>query len=162
MLRFVVDTFFKKYAKDLLDREITLESDAPFDPFEAHLSCSVDNHVYPLNPAKTTLPEGSSLVGTLNSPTSIRIDGHFEGTLTAKDVTIGKSGVVKAHLDLTKGSISGKVIGNVFVQDHLILSASAHIHGDITVGSLSLEEGAVVSGNITIRNNEPLAHVHSL
>ncbi len=162
MLRFVVDTFFKKYAKDLLDREITLESDAPFDPFEAHLSCSVDTHVYPLNPAKTTLPEGSSLIGSLTSPTPMRIDGHFEGKLTAKDVTIGKTGTVKAHLDLTKGSISGKVIGNVFVKDHLILSATAHIQGDITVGSLSLEEGAIVSGNITIRSGEPLANVNSL
>ncbi|MCB1109068.1 MAG: polymer-forming cytoskeletal protein [Chlamydiia bacterium] len=157
MLRFVVDTFFKKYAKDLLDREVSLESDAPFDPFEAHLSCSLDSHVLPLNPAKTTIPEGSTFSGSLSSSTPVRIDGHFEGQLVAKEVTIGKTATVKANLDLKKGSISGKVIGNIDVEDHLILSTSAHIHGDLIVGSLSLEEGAIVSGNITIRNSDSQA-----
>ncbi len=155
MFKFILSTFFKRFTKDLLSKEVTLESESPFDPFESHLSCSVDAAlISPLNPNKTTLPEGSHFFGTLTSPTPIQIDGHFEGTLIARELTIGKTGSVKADLNLQSGKFSGKVTGKIEVSGHLTLTSSAHILGDVSANTLTLEHGAVVTGSIHIKSQD--------
>ncbi len=146
LIKYLVDTVFRRYAKDLLSREITLESDAPVDPFEAHLACSLDSE----GPTKTHIPLSTTLTGTLTSPHPVHIDGTFEGTLECTHLTISKSGLVKSSFCIDAGTIAGHVEGNIFVEDHLTVHASARIDGNITASSLTLEDGAIVTGSIAI------------
>ena len=47
-------------------------------------------------------------------------------------------------------SISGTVHGNVIAQQKVVLHKTAHVHGDIEAPTLVVEEGAKVSGKITM------------
>lgn len=155
MLKNLINNIVKVCTKDLFAREITLESDAPFDPFEAHLSCTLDGpHVQPL---QTVIPKSAHMTGTLSSPHPIRIDGHFEGTLQCDEITIGKTATVKSDLSLMRASISGQVFGNLLINGHLTLTATAKIHGNITADSISMEEGAHVTESISITSAPSLA-----
>jgi len=146
MLKYLVDTVLRRYAKDLLSREITLESDAPIDPFEAHLACTLDQAC----PTKTQIPPNTAISGTLTSSRPVHIDGSFIGTLECTHLTIGKSGYVKSSFCIDSGTISGRVEGNIFVEEHLTIHTSAHITGNVTARSLTLEDGAIVTGSISI------------
>ena len=44
------------------------------------------------------------------------------------------------------------ITGDLAVTGSVSLSAGAHVQGDITAGSMSMERGAVVNGTIRIRN----------
>lgn len=142
MLKSVIEKFFKKHAKNLFNQTVNLGSDCPFDPYDAHL----------IDEVQTTISEGSFLTGTLDSSTPIRIDGRFSGQLSTRELTVGQSGVVEADLDLFSATIEGKIIGTIIVDDHLTLTASAHIDGNILAGTLTLEDGATVTGTITVRS----------
>lgn len=158
MLRYLIDNFFKKHARNLLDREVMLESDAPFDPFDAHLSCSLDHITH--GPSKTHLPQGTHMSGTLSSTLPIQIDGHFEGTLNADQLTAGQSARICADLHLHSATISGTLVGNIIVKERLRLTSTARIEGDVAVGALTLEEGAIVTGSIQIQYpDEPLLNI---
>ena len=146
MLKYLIDTVFKRYAKDLLSREITLESDAPIDPFEAHLACTLDQP----SPAKTHIPSDTTFDGTLTSSRPLHIDGSFTGTLECSHLTVGKSGHIKSSFCIDSGTISGRIEGNIFVEEHLTLQATAHITGNVTARSLTLEDGAIVTGSISV------------
>ena len=144
MLKSVIETFFKKHAKNLFDQTVTLNGDSPFDPYDAHL----------IDEVQTAISEGSFFTGTLDSSTPIRIDGRFSGHLSTRELTIGQSGVVEADLNLFSATIEGKVLGNITVDDHLTITASAHIDGDIVTGTLTLEEGAIITGSITVHTED--------
>ena len=96
---------------------------------------------------ETLIGKTSSLTGTLSSDGSIRIEGVFEGTITAKgDVLIGPSSRVQADINGRNVTIAGDISGNVSVIEKLELLSGASLKGDIKVKKLVIEEGAVFKG----------------
>lgn len=98
---------------------------------------------------KKVLDVDASMQGTLTfkDPVNLRINGDFEGKLDTKGIlTISPSAFVKADINGDEIVISGKVTGNIFANSSLKVLSSAHIVGDITMPSLSVEAGAVIHG----------------
>jgi cytoskeletal protein CcmA (bactofilin family) len=48
--------------------------------------------------------------------------------------------------------IAGTVVGNLHVEDGLQLLSSAHITGDVLTSRLSVAEGSVINGRISMNN----------
>jgi cytoskeletal protein CcmA (bactofilin family) len=58
------------------------------------------------------LPEGSTVSGQLNLEGSTRIDGHFDGDITANDsVIIGESGMITGDVKAVSIIVAGTVKG---------------------------------------------------
>jgi cytoskeletal protein CcmA (bactofilin family) len=106
------------------------------------------------NNVETLIGKSTSLNGVLDSENSVRVEGVFEGQITAKgDVFIGPGSKVKAEINGRNVTISGSVVGNVSVAEKLELLAGAVLNGDIKVKKLVIEEGAIFKGISETKND---------
>jgi len=92
--------------------------------------------------------KGTMIIGDLKANGDIRIDGSLNGKLHGKGrVVIGPSGTVEGEIHCQNAEISGIVKGKISVADLLSLKASAKVHGDIQTSKISIEPGALYTGN---------------
>ncbi|MDP2920927.1 MAG: polymer-forming cytoskeletal protein [Candidatus Omnitrophota bacterium] len=91
----------------------------------------------------------ASMQGTLafKDPVNLRINGNFEGRLDTKgSLAIGENALVRADINGEEIVIGGKVTGNIVAVKSLKVLAGAHIVGDMTTPSLSVDSGAIIHG----------------
>jgi cytoskeletal protein CcmA (bactofilin family) len=90
--------------------------------------------------------EGTHIVGDISSKGFFRIDGIVDGTITTPSkVVLGKNGAITGTLTCENADIEGSFKGNLKVTQLLTLRRSAKIEGDVVVGKLSVEPGAVLN-----------------
>lgn len=91
---------------------------------------------------------GTTISGEIQSKGDFRIDGKIVGRIdiTGK-LVLGDKGIVEGDILCENANLSGFVTGKVVVKDTLVLTATARIEGDISVGKLVVEQGASFTGN---------------
>ena len=97
----------------------------------------------------------ASMQGTIafKDPVNLRINGSFEGKLdTRGNLTIGENAKVKAAIQGDNIIVAGKVTGDINATMGLSVISPAVIQGNITTPRLSVSEGAVIEGQITMLN----------
>lgn len=95
----------------------------------------------------TIIGSDTAFKGNITSQGTIRIDGQHEGELTtAGDLVVGEGGRLQAQIKARNAVVAGMVNGNIDVSDKLELLATAKVYGDIKVGTLTINEGAVFRG----------------
>lgn len=97
----------------------------------------------------------ASMQGTIafKDPVNLRINGSFEGKLdTRGNLTIGENAKVKASIHGDKIIIAGKVTGDIIASQSISVISPAVIQGNITTPRLSVTEGSVLEGQITMVN----------
>jgi cytoskeletal protein CcmA (bactofilin family) len=83
------------------------------------------------------------------------IDGSLTGNLNTKGkVVIGTTGKVKGEVICKNSEVAGIIEGKIVVGQLLNLKASSKIYGDIVTSKLSIEPGAVFSGNCKMNDTE--------
>lgn len=88
--------------------------------------------------------EGTRIVGTIDTQADIRLDGFLQGDLNvAGRLVIGPKGVIEGDVSCVNADVEGVIKGNVVVKEVLVVKATASIEGEVTVGKLSVEPGAV-------------------
>jgi cytoskeletal protein CcmA (bactofilin family) len=98
---------------------------------------------------------GTDITGDVKSTGDIRIDGSLTGNLNTKGkIVIGPTGKVNGEVVCKNSEVSGTVEGKIIVNQLLILKASSKIFGDIATSKLSIEPGAVFSGNCKMSEND--------
>jgi cytoskeletal protein CcmA (bactofilin family) len=101
------------------------------------------------------ISNGTDITGDIKSNGDIRIDGTLKGNLTTKGkVVIGPTGKVNGEVVCKNSEVSGIVEGKITVGQLLNLKASSKILGDIATSKLSVEPGAVFSGNCKMSEND--------
>jgi cytoskeletal protein CcmA (bactofilin family) len=85
--------------------------------------------------------------GNLESKGSIRIDGSFHGDISAQNLIIGEEALVQARIKCSDAVLAGRVEGNINAEGKLDIRATGVLIGDATVGSLTVEDGAVMTGH---------------
>lgn len=99
--------------------------------------------------------EGTKLKGDIQSRGVFRIDGEIEGNIkTPSRVVLGKSGVIKGSLFCENADIEGIVEGNLDVTGTLTLRSTARIKGDVAVGKLAVEPGAILNASCVMKGTE--------
>ena len=100
------------------------------------------------------ISNGTDITGDIKSTGDIRIDGTLSGNLATKGkVVIGPTGKVKGEVVCKNSEVSGTIEGKITVTQLLILKASSKILGDIATSKLSIEPGALFSGNCKMSEN---------
>lgn len=104
----------------------------------------------PANEPETTVGEKVRIKGTLQFEHFLRIDGHFEGELLSDGkLVVGPTGVVKADIAMKEAIIEGEVEGDLLVE-RVELRRRAQIKGNITAGAISVDEGVIINGQVSI------------
>jgi len=99
----------------------------------------------------------AGMQGTLrfDDPVNLRINGKFEGTLDTKGkLMVGSKADIKANITGESVSIAGEVSGNIKATKVLTLQPTAKLVGDVETPRLSVEEGAILNGQIRM-SGEP-------
>lgn len=101
----------------------------------------------PMNSSKNVLSNDVEIKGSIKFTHDLIIDGRIEGEVNSEGaLTVGENANIKGELKTRTVVIFGKVEGNVVVQERCELKSNAILIGDITAGTLSIEEGATFMG----------------
>lgn len=101
------------------------------------------------------ISNGTEITGDIKSNGDIRIDGTLTGNLNTKGkVVIGTTGKVKGEIICKNSEVSGNIEGKITVGQLLNLKASSKINGDIITSKLSIEPGAVFTGNCKMSDTD--------
>jgi cytoskeletal protein CcmA (bactofilin family) len=100
----------------------------------------------------TNLTSDADIKGTIKFGEAMRIDGKFEGELIADkgELTVGKTGSVKANIKVKNAVIEGRVDGNIKASDKVELKQKAQLIGDLQAKILVIEEGVVFVGKCNV------------
>ncbi|SNS17089.1 protein CcmA, bactofilin family [Humidesulfovibrio mexicanus] len=116
-------------------------------------SADTDNTSGELN---AFLGVGTRFTGNLSFEGSVRIDGHFQGTITATGTLIlGRDALVKGEVDVASLNANGTFIGTVRASHHVHLHEHAVFDGHVLTPALGMDQGAVLNGSIEMPNPRP-------
>jgi cytoskeletal protein CcmA (bactofilin family) len=108
---------------------------------------------------------GGSVVirGSLSGSGALLIDGKIEGSivLPTAQVTVGPLAEVSASIDAREIVILGKVIAENLASDSVSVSSTGSITGNVTTQTISVAEGALLSGRFDVSQARPIAVVGS-
>lgn len=107
----------------------------------------------PSRPQNTSsvIGEHVSLNGNLRVEGSIVIHGEVEGAITCTgELVVGKTGRVKADLDVGSCTIGGRVEGKIFAKGRVELETNSHLTGDVNANSFVIQDGCFFQGNCTM------------
>ena len=65
-------------------------------------------------------------------------------------VVIGQTGEVKGNIRAGECAVEGKLFGNVYAKNLLIIKSTAKIEGDLIYKKLVVEEGALIKGSLIV------------
>ena len=96
----------------------------------------------------TFLGKETHFQGKLKFDGSLRIDGHFEGEVTAKgNLIVGEEALVQADILVSYASISGEFHGNITAEQRIDLHAPGKIFGNLQAPSVVIDEGVIFEGS---------------
>src|ERR1022692_880096 len=97
---------------------------------------------------------GTVIRGNIETAGDIRIDGTLIGKLTAKaKIVLGESAIIEGNVFCQNADISGAVLGNITVDDLMVLKSPGRMHGDVITKKLVIEAGADFTGNCKMGEN---------
>jgi len=101
---------------------------------------------------RNVVAKNTSITGDIISEGDFRIDGTLEGTLkTNGRVIIGVEGIIKGKVESKNADVEGKFSGELLVHETLIIKGTANISGDVVIGKLSVEPGAVFNASCAMK-----------
>ena len=93
----------------------------------------------------------TKLSGDFDCATDLRLDGEIEGNVQVKKrIVVGEEGKIEGNVSANHLVIHGVVKGDINVAGDVVLGATATLEGNVKAGRMLMEEGAVLSGEISI------------
>lgn len=120
--------------------------------FSKFFSDNSDNSSGELN---AFLGTGTHFTGHLQFEGSVRIDGHFQGTISSPGTLIlGHEAVVKGEINVATLNTNGTLVGTVRASRHVHLHEHAVFDGTLVTPALGMDHGAIINGTIEM-NRRP-------
>ncbi|WP_163266393.1 polymer-forming cytoskeletal protein [Dysgonomonas sp. 216] len=99
----------------------------------------------------SSLRQGLSIIGDIESPENILIDCRIEGNITCGGrIIVGKDGNIQGNIRAAIADIHGKVTGDTDTAELLVLRSTSQIEGRITSAGLEVEQGASIKGSCCV------------
>lgn len=94
---------------------------------------------------------GVECIGEIWYEGNVQIDGRLEGTIHTKGtLVIGDRAVVKANIEAGTVICKGKIQGDVVAQESIKLLSPGLIDGTMSAPRLSVENGGVFNGRVSM------------
>jgi cytoskeletal protein CcmA (bactofilin family) len=97
--------------------------------------------------ASAYLDSGTRITGKLRFDGHARIDGHVDGEIDGKEITIGESANVSAQIRAESVVVCGVVKGEIMASQRIEIRDTAKVAGNISAPKLIVQEGAEFEGN---------------
>lgn len=106
---------------------------------------------------QAVIGESIRIEGDVRGDEDLLIEGEVEGQISLENhsVTVGRSGRIKADIRGRNISVDGKVQGNLFAEEQVIVRESGEVRGNITAPRVSLEDGSKFKGAIDMEPKPP-------
>jgi cytoskeletal protein CcmA (bactofilin family) len=92
---------------------------------------------------------GMRLIGDLDGPGLLKIDGRVEGSISGpRQVIVGRDGVVQGNVQASEVILAGTVDGSVVSTERVEVQGTAVVNGDIHTRSIVVNEGARINGAV--------------
>ena len=99
--------------------------------------------------------QGTSIKGDIETKDDFRLDGILIGNYTSTGkLVIGSTGEVQGNIKCKNVDIEGKYSGKLEVEELLTIKSSAQIKGDVIVGKLSVEPGAIFEATCVMKSTQ--------
>jgi len=100
------------------------------------------------NKIDTLIGKNTVIEGSLNAEGTVRIEGKLKGDVNISgNLIVGDAGFVIGNVKADSVLLSGVIEGNITVENHLHLTSSSKLTGDIEAKNIIIDEGAVFNGN---------------
>ncbi len=97
--------------------------------------------------ALSIVAAGMKVTGDIDTSGVIKVDGEVNGSITgARQVLLGRGGIVRGNVSGGEVVIGGAVEGTVTAAERLELQSTASVKGDIDTRSIVVVEGARING----------------
>lgn len=110
---------------------------------------SKDSKLEKFKDAETVIGPSIKVKGNFQGQGNIIIEGALEGSLkTEANLFIGDKAKVIANIESKDSIVNGEVRGNIKAKGYLAIGQTARIFGDIQYGSISIDKGASINGQL--------------
>jgi len=92
---------------------------------------------------------GVKLSGSFVVPNSASICGTIEGDLTAREILVGTTGILKGKITADLVDVRGEVHEDTTSYKTLFIRATGKITGAIQYAEIEIEKGGDMQGNLT-------------
>ena len=105
---------------------------------------------------QTFLGPETTLEGKLAFEGTVRLDGHFTGTIESKEgmMIVGEKAVIHADILVHTATVSGEVSGNIRATNCIELHPPSRVFGDLHAPVIVIDAGVVFHGNCTMKPND--------
>lgn len=93
----------------------------------------------------SVIGDGLKIQGNIASEGNLQVDGHVQGDVSVKSLTVGPEGHVEGKITAHEIMVYGKVTGEM-VARIATLGRTARVVGDVAHENLSIESGAEFEG----------------
>ena len=101
--------------------------------------------------------KGVTIKGAVVACNTLVVDGDLEGDIRVDSLLVGATGAITGRTKVTQNAeIAGKVFEKIEVKGLLIMRAGGRLEGNISFGTLTMERGASITGDVSsvdYRNN---------
>ncbi len=104
------------------------------------------------------IDKNMSITGEIVFSGKTRIDGAIHGNINGEHLILSESGKISGDVNVASLSCFGCLEGNVRA-NIVIAQKSSSIHGRIEAGSLTVEPGAILDGEIKAATQELLGEI---
>ena len=111
-------------------------------------------------PVKSTntaaIGESIRINGDVTGDENLIIQGKVEGTIRVKghNVTISRSGRVKANITANQIIVEGELVGDMNGDEKVVICETGNVHGNIVSPRVTLEDGALFKGSIEMEPHQ--------
>ena len=91
----------------------------------------------------------------VNDCDTLLVEGRIEATLDARVLHISEKGVFSGTVAVDSAEIHGRLDGELTVRKQLVVHATGRLAGKIRYARIKVEEGAELSGEISVLEKSP-------
>ncbi|MDX2258878.1 MAG: polymer-forming cytoskeletal protein [Hyphomicrobiaceae bacterium] len=103
--------------------------------------------------SKSVIMSDAVVEGDVVSKGQLVVNGRLQGSLTARQVTISKTGELYGKLRAEDADVHGALQGDVVIRGLIRIGETGAVAGDVVYGKISMDKGGELSA--TLRNVPP-------
>jgi cytoskeletal protein CcmA (bactofilin family) len=99
--------------------------------------------------ALSIIATGMKVTGDIDSSGVVKVEGRVEGSIrSARQVLVGRQGVVQGDIETREAIIGGTVEGTISGGERVEIQATAVVNGDVITRTIVIAEGGKINGSV--------------
>jgi len=108
----------------------------------------------------TLIGRSASVQGDVEFAGGLHLDGRITGSVRATagseaSLSVSEHGIVEGSVEAPQVVLNGRVNGDIFGRDRVVLGAKARVRGNVNYGVIEMALGAEISGKLVPHAEQP-------